>query len=56
MDSQTKNKMKAKYYEMFDGRIDKEVIDMVLQTCDYQGKPIISVYFFYFSIIQVFNF
>ena len=33
-----KNELKSKYYKLFHGKVDKEIIDVVLATCNYNGK------------------
>ena len=37
MNSNSKNKLKSKYYKQFHGKIDKEIIDAVLGSCHYDG-------------------
>uniref|UniRef100_A0A7M5UC46 Smr domain-containing protein n=1 Tax=Clytia hemisphaerica TaxID=252671 RepID=A0A7M5UC46_9CNID len=33
-----KNELKKKYYELFHGKVDKEIIDVVLATCEYNEE------------------
>jgi len=38
MDVCQKNKIKSKYYKMFYGKIETDIIDMVLHNCNFDGK------------------
>lgn len=37
MNPTKKNKLKSKYYALFHGKIDKEIIDAVLASSSYNG-------------------
>ena len=37
MNPNKKNKLKSKYYALFHGKIDKEIIDAVLASSNYDG-------------------
>lgn len=43
MNPTKKNKLKSKYYALFNGKIDKEIIDAVLASSNYNGTYYVSL-------------
>lgn len=44
MDFQKKNELKLKYYQVFQGKLDTSIVDMVLEGCSYEGMIISSMF------------
>lgn len=43
MNPTKKNKLKSKYYTLFHGKIDKEIIDAVLASSNYNGAYFVGL-------------